>query len=468
MKKYLLSLLFIVLLFSNLLAVQDGTGNDVVDITKYSGTPVNYIRNNGGFLESLFNGTYRNIGMQPPNLVYVFDNSDLPEAIGGVIDLVDNIRYIFPRGEQITITDKLKLGEGTYIEHASISTNSSIEFANGTLSLLTQIQDSSLIYTGTGSFLSTADTGAQIIRLLRSRITCTNGVIFDLSTTIPSGIFIFDQSSILAAEDIGTIEGMGFVSSISRFINFGDGLKLVNNYQGIDINTLQMQQGLNNSIKHIDISGTCQQLSIRNFLGKPKSNEKIFYLNPNLAYESIVVANCPIDLSESGVDNTNIFDTGSLDNTSIGVKFTGNVNIPDSKKFVSMYYVGLSSVTTSNPTPQNFVTTWQENNLERFTSVSTGTVTYIGVENINVIVSLDLTISVAAASSWSFYLYKNGVQISNFPYNFDITIQLAGNKIHVFPKANVNLKTGDYLEIRLSGNNSTLTTYDGQGYIWQL
>lgn len=459
MKKILYIILFL-MLFSGLFAVEDGTGNDIVrnssvSTTTYRGTTDITLSNTSG---SLYITDINNTNklLLDPNLILVYEDFDFGTQGSSGIDISN--------GKVFALTNRTILPFQTLIMP---STDNSI-ITKGTIAMINSGQEylfkSSETFTGAVIF-------DQIILASAGDFGAGLGTCFDIRISTPNfnpfSTLLLNDTVFSDFDDIGTIEGLGSVGF--HFLNVlgcKDGLKFIN-ISSLDLLAVNFVDGVGAGNSCIDMStGTAQVVCNFNTISANATDDSYaFNIHPD---DNGYDPNFRATLIGNVVNSTNTFAPGSIDQTDPRVQFVGNVGIPDSTAFTSMYYTGLSSDTTASGTPINFVTEWQEDKLERFISVSTGTITYTGLEDVSVLVELDLTISVSTSSSWTFYIYKNDIQVANFPYSFDITIQLVDDKFHIFPGARIDLSTNDYLEIRVSGDGGTLTTYDGKGVIQKL
>jgi hypothetical protein len=372
------------------------------DNTFDSGSSSNRWRD-GYFARNLSDGTNTatlaeirtNLNNIPENIVYVNNIDDLPSAVGGKITLATNTVYEFKLGNLITLTDELAFSAGRIqLINALISTSKPITFVGGTGSVYNVIS-SNITFTGTRGF-ETAELGSGSIRWINVAITGTvTTKIYDITTTNPFGLAILDNVNILQCGAAGTFDGPGTAIIFNRLLNFSDGFTFVDNTSGVTIDFLETAFGQNavNSIL-VDISGTVGQISITRLHPTPKSNEKVFNFDSGLTFDGMVVANSPIDLTESGVDKTNIFETGSLDQTTIGVKFTGNVNIEDSTALAQIGFQNNTAIvdiySIDVPIKVNSGS-YSEDFSERFTTTAIGTATYTGLECVKVVVNDHMT-----------------------------------------------------------------------------
>jgi hypothetical protein len=309
-----------------------------------------------------------NLSNQPKNIVYVNSITDLPAPVGGFISLADETYYDFNQNVIDLSTKTLVLGESTIIASGTFITDSSFVITGGD----TTIKDTTILYYGTSALFVGTDVGDAIVRLLRVKAFHTlnpevpfpggNGQTFSISSTDPTALVLLESVAVIGPGSIGSIAVAAAVIKSVRTYYFGLGFQLTNN-TGIFIDTLEMKFGGNvPGCRFLDISGTNPQTVIESLYVQPASNEKVFYIDPAMNYTGIVVSSCPIDiLTNPGVTNSNIFDTGSLDQTSPRVKFTGNAFIPDSTAVSALKFVAnpYSTTVTLNDTPYSITTNWQ-------------------------------------------------------------------------------------------------------------
>ncbi|MFC1666163.1 hypothetical protein ACFLZF_00405 [Nanoarchaeota archaeon] len=401
--------------------------------------------------------------------VNVNSEIDLPAPVNGVITLSPSTTYQCGGSSiPLTLTSVLNFSHGSRMSYCYITMTKGFEFNRRA-----QVEDSVITYIGNGTLFYGADTGDGIIRLLRNTIYRTSGnatdsLNFNISSTNPNGLVIMDELAIINPNDIdnqvkmGTIKGASIIMEKLRSYYFADGFELINNYAGINIEKSEMTNGLNISDSiFIDISGISSQIVVSGLYAKPKNQEYVFYISPSLTYDSITISNNPVSLTEFGANRSNLFFNDSLTQETIGVKTSGNVNIPDSATVGYMYFNGGDSLTPipSLSTPVKINATWINKENERFDFNSTGKWTYTGIERKNTEIKATIVLDPQkdnANIAFNVYIAKNGVPVNDSVSSLEV---VAGGiaAFNTWTKESIN--TGDYFEVYVSRETSLEGAY---------
>jgi hypothetical protein len=398
-----------------------------------------------------------NLANIPKDIIYINTQADLPEAVEGVITLSPDTTYIFGGPSNLIVlndSQQLNFSSQTFAEYMFVTTSLPIHFSGGG-----RITNSIVTYTGNRSMIEGEDIGSGVLRFLRSNFIATNGQIINVSTTHPLGLVIIDNIAVLSApKGIGKIKGAGVIFDLFRAINFGGGINLEDNLQLAVITNLNFFNGLNNTgTVFINMSGNAGQIVIDRILVSPKSQEKIFYFDPNMTYTGISITNSPIDLTTNpNVNFSNVFENGSLDQSSIGVKAFGNVNIPDSTAVGYMYFNSKNDLTSipTLSTPVKVNGTWTNKESERFEFNSTGIWNYTGFDATNSEIKATIVLDPQKENAdiiFNVYIAKNGVVINDSIDSQEIP---AGATATFSPWTKEQIQTGDYFEVYISRETS--------------
>lgn len=189
------------------------------------------------------------------------------------------------------------------------------------------------------------------------------------------------------------------------------------------------------------------------------SNENMFDFKSTWTYDNMVVNACTLSQSSTWW----IFAAWSEDETNINFNFSANSNMPESIAFVNMTLASAQTVAITSiwvPVVVNDTTTggtniWTELwNTSRFTfNASTGRLTYIWLEEINVAISASASIE----KSWgwadiiSTLIAKNWTAISE-----SISTTQNNTPTSVGSIADVALVTWDFLELMVQNDSTTV------------
>jgi hypothetical protein len=128
--------------------------------------------------------------------------------------------------------------------------------------------------------------------------------------------------------------------------------------------------------------------------------------DPNTTYNgSIAVNGCTI----TGY-TTRVFEPTSYDTTTLGFKYIGNSNIPDSTSHarITALNEGGTQTLLDQSKIQRIVATFSENNPERFSTTAGGNVEYLGLEAITIqlMSTVTGTVSTGTNVNMNFYLVR--------------------------------------------------------------
>lgn len=324
----------------------------------------------------------------PSNKVIVNDLADLPTPIADVITLADNTLYEI--GPVINLTsNRIVLGN-----------NSILEGVNRRLS--------AFLSTTSGSLITATGVECRISCLTLGAAAATKLVDFD-----GGGVFTLRLEDVLSVIHTGiAVECTDALSCIlinTLFIGGTDALVCTGtNNTNMLLDTIGFADF---SGKGIDLGTSVWDdcsLSTSFFSGDSGS----FSLSGLVSSGNITAGNRFIIANNSfnglGTPLQNI------DSQDIRYLFISNSNIPDSKVAAQMFLTGSALTTTlvaATPTKIN-ATTWIAAVEDRFTVDASGTLTYIGEEDVEVEVSATVTGSgVSGSNEYNFYIAKNSTEL---------------------------------------------------------
>lgn len=341
------------------------------------------------------------------NIVYVHSAADFPTAVTGVITLDANVRYIGDNGQTpIIISDIIRFSSNSQIEEMTIVTSQPFETSSpGDFSII----DSIINYSGTGTLLDMASLSSFSFILRSTFIFSAAGTLFDLNSVTAQTALIIENMAVqwnpAFPGGMGVISDISFGMQTGQFLFFATGLVLEDN-AAVDIKTI-ISVGANTGGTHLTVNGTTQQnVQISGYSTNIGSTEYGFYFDPTTAFNGVVV------LAGSAIsDPLRAFQPGSFDQTTVGFKFLGNANIPDSTALLHMGALNQGGVSTtlSQNIVQRIVATFSAPDLERFTFTAWGNMEYLGGELSSFLLNSTITGTVATGTNIAvnFYLAVN-------------------------------------------------------------
>ena len=328
-----------------------------------------------------------NLANQPEHIIYVNTISDLPPPVAGEHILVANTIYDF---NLHTITSSSRLVLNGVADSFLVNGN--------------------FIYTGPGAaikLIAQSPNARQIINF-SAQATDVAGEIFDISAT-GAGIgapFILNLFSVYpidgvnpGANSIGTVSGVTFVSRIVQLLYVGGGLTLSDVLGGINVGELQIDFYPGATGTFLTITGTTSgSVQISGYTSIIDTGQKGIFIDPATTYLGSITFSGSTQTYEGTATKDDIFESGSLDNTSVGAKFTGNVNIPNSTVSGQAIALPVTPIVTDLPVANaqvilNLGTNFVWNNLERGEGSTTGVFTYDGLEDTLLLVDGNVEVS---------------------------------------------------------------------------
>lgn len=365
-----------------------------------------------------------------PQTVVVKAESDLPAPSAGVIQL-ECKQYIFSGVVPISNTLNIPITGGCFL----VAENQGSDGIN---------------YTGTGDLFTAVGAISGNTFMIGMFFTSPDGVVYNM--TAPPAVFLaiifciyFDVKS------MGTLNTLPFAFIISSVINFGDGIKAIDN-NGATFGRLFFQNGKNSvGSTMITISGTHTTVQIsQNFFITAGSNETVLNIEASSSVNAGVAVGNSLDISAGGLT----FDPASKRQDDIEWMFAANTGIAPSKEIGSFIVKGNATATSMTVQDQ-----WEDLNLnasavaggslERFTltNTTTGEMRYDGREdfdgNYTVAMTLDST---GGAQTYDFRILVNG---SVTPDGVELGISIAGNDVAMPFQSPVCLVQNDLVRMQV-------------------
>lgn len=370
-----------------------------------------------------------------PNLVYVYSLEDLPTPVGTAITLDADKMYVF--------SGEVNIGTN-YIE------------INGAGLKGTDPQKDQLISAASGAVLRSDGTSVFIENLA---VVLSGGgtSAYDFSDgTSTMYCNIFAGSSVLEgapSAGVGQISGFKAITMTKNYWNVTDGLKITGTVgkftaaycfiEGVTSGSgLEFLAGL--IIDDIDLSN-----NYFNYTGQT----------------GIKVSGAAVD---RGRVTTNMFrgvttPLDGINSYSPGWSMQQNTNIPNSRAFSFLYFNGNTTATTfpgTEPSFQKIAGSTTVVNEKRFTATGTNNkITYNDVDPIVGKVSVNVIAKAPAnGSEFSIGIAKNGIIIPAPIASMGTSVN--NQSFQITLNTEVDLLTGDYLEVFIKDNNTGTTSTD--------
>jgi len=329
-------------------------------------------------------------------VVKVFELSDFPAPVSGVITLEDGVKY------ELCATVNCGTNQITTVaggENLIVSANPF------TYKLITNVPNGTAFLIG--------DIGRFNIEEINIEAETTNqGTLFGFNSSTATTPFLFvNKCRFIGFNSLGTIEGTRGSMSDVLFSAATTGLTIDDTgtfpaswvLQGVAF------AGISNT--HLTFEGTNSLISLNQISAVPPSGVALFDFKSTGTYDAVFVNNCVF----SDVLGGSFLAAGSEDQTSVEFRFTDNLNTRDSAIKGSCYFVGNSTETTISAanTPVAISGTTTAGELERFTHNSAGILTYIGKEPTTLRIEGRAKIEVNSNLEEvviATYIYKNGSQ----------------------------------------------------------
>lgn len=347
-----------------------------------------------------------------PNRVFVTSMADFPAAVGGVITLAPFTKYSGDYNETtlvatdiIRFSEQSRLEDMTLVTSATFETESARDFG---------IKGCVITYTGTGTLFDMPAMGAIAFCQLSTFIFSAAGTLFGIGSVTPNTAVILENIAavFLAGGSLGAISNVSLGITTARFLGFGTGLSLADN-TGVDIRTVTSVDGGTGT--HLTVSGTTQgNVQVAGYGPTIQGVEYAFFFDPATTYNGVVtVSSCTIN------DPARVFAPTSYDQTTLGFKFLGNANIPDSTANVDLGALNQGGVQTvmtptSNRVKRLTVTAYSTILSERFGTTVDGNVEYTGTEATTLLFNGSVAGTVVSGTNidFEFYLMKNDSGLS--------------------------------------------------------
>jgi len=321
-----------------------------------------------------------------PNQVLVGAASDLPAPSAGDITLAADTEYLFT-GDVSIGTDRLVLSDNTVV----VALDSAI---------------ATLTYTGTGVMFTSTGNSNKIARIT---ISCANGTLFSIDGQ-GTGVFQLFDMTIAVVSTIGTwtalssqitnvafgsitTDGLLFAGAHGIFLGTGD-LFTITAGTLLDLGTATFDSFTFTS-SFPDVGASATMLS--GATGSANVNAGGF-----ATLQDILMVGAGTPLSGISADDTQW-------------QFVINSTISDTMPHSLISFNTPTTTTAAQNTPTLIVGTWTDEDKSQFTNTAAGRITYNGVKDITVAISIATSIEAASGSNKDItvYLALNGTEITN-------------------------------------------------------
>jgi len=321
-----------------------------------------------------------------PKQVLVGSISDLPAPSAGDITLADEIDYHFTSSFSL-VNDRLILGDNT---------------------IITAI-DSSLVtltYTGTGTMITSTGNSNKIARIT---LACPNGTLMNIDGQ-GTGIFQMFDMTVGVADTLGTWTAL---SSQITNVAFGsittDGLLFTGSH-GIFL--------ASGNLMNL-VAGTLFDLGTATFDGFSFTSSF-----PDIASGATMIdgaaASANINTGGFGTVQDVIMTGAGTALATISTddnqwQFSINSTIADTMAHSLISFNTPTTTTLTQDTPKLITGTWTDEDSSQFTNTAAGRITYNGVKDITIAISIATSIESASATNKDIvvYLALNGTEIAN-------------------------------------------------------
>jgi len=360
------------------------------------------------------------------NYVLVKSSADLPAASGGIITLTAGTLYEV--NGTIVLTNKINL--------------------NGCYMVGRDANNDKLVYTPGSGELFTGTKGGTL-RLLTLAATATGSKLFNLDMASTENLLVRD-AIIANCKDVGLVKG-GYITflSVVQFIGNVTGITYQNNTNLFLDNTAWFPTN----------SGTFEK-----FIGTFDIIEKLGgFSQPTTSLSATAFDITGITtINEGGnLKNTAFIGTGTKVNGTFSKKWEVDaMGLPTERdgSATGSLYVTTTAATdlTAANSPKKIAGTTATFELSRFTSPASNRLQYDGTKSRTFIVTATMsTLGASGSYVYSFYIYKNGTQITGSRQRAKAYSSL-GEIQTVTVVCTVTLAPGDYVEVWTENNDAAV------------
>ena len=220
----------------------------------------------------------------PNNVVYFTDASDLPAPVGGVITLEINTVYVMYNDDPTTSQKPILFADRIQVPDTGGCRITGIGLATALL-----------IYTGTGTFITTSSNFTGFLHIDELFISCPNGTLFNIDGVLPVGSEFFPRiflsnMGVFNTDTLGTIKTISVNFNVGAFFSCKQGLVL----DGIDEALIGDWRFANwqNDVGSIMLTAKNQLRfpKIQNCTFETTTNETAFDISPSIGDEPFIMS----------------------------------------------------------------------------------------------------------------------------------------------------------------------------------
>lgn len=360
--------------------------------------------------------------------VFVYTESDLPTPSLGIITLADDTEYRFLN--DVSTSNRFIMGDNCVISAAD----------EGLISLT---------YTGTGVMFTAADKTSS--NFTGIKLSCPSGTCFDMSSTTGNDSFFMSNCDVVC-DTIGDLDGMAFnYIRNCQIIATNTGLSFANAHLAFLCYNTYFNLSTATTAKAIDL-GTATFTAIHIDVLLFNMDAATSYCISGAAASANLVATgfatvirCQQLGSSTFLENISEYDDKW--------EFALNANAINSKDLALATHAGATIAIGAAATPVIVGATWAQQDMHRFTHTISGRWTYTGKgTNVDITASISADI-VTGTDNVTFFLYKDGVQITNSAITREFTAGNIGNMSLIW---NLQLETNDYIELWVQNDDTAV------------
>lgn len=358
--------------------------------------------------------------------INVYSIDDFPTPSGGIITLADDTEYYILA--DISTANRFIFGDNTILSGADSN-------------LVT------LTYTGTGTMMTIAD---KNVKIKNCGFSCTSGTFVSCTSTTGDHTFEFFDCRV-SCDTVGTIADQKLFHLYNvNFTNITtDGITFSGDFDSVLLRVLQatMPSG----------TGSLMDLGTATFFYWTM-DQGLFYCDTTGAVLTGLANSGNIDADGLGVLlNSRQFGTAPpLNNISqYDDRWVSALNphVPDSFDLCLVSHAGSTLTIAAPATPVIIGATWADEDSHRFTTTVGGRFTYTG-QGTHCSITASITADIASGiDDCSFFIYLNGVQITNSRITREFNSGDPGNLSLIWE---LELEKNDYIELWAQNDDTSV------------
>ncbi len=363
------------------------------------------------------------------NVVVVNVMGDFPSPVSGVITL---------------------LPDTAYLVSAALTTSDRFVFASNTVMLGTDRFVAGLTYTGAGDFFTSSEVSIHIKDIT---LDCPSGTVFNFSSTGGDDIFLMDNLTITSCDNLGTMTGIAG----ARFSNIIMQDIKTSGITFTGSNGVLFLSGTLNTVNggaYLDLgAATFEAIACISCFSTLASGTN--FIDGLVSSGNITAGNL------GSVTDSRFFGAGTpLNNisaTDSRWQFALNDDIPDTRPdgLLSLQGNATETVIAVSGTPVLIEGTWTVEKTAQFTGTAAGRLTYDGIKDATIPITLSISIDAASGGDKqiSLYLFKNGSEVTNATKTGTVA---SGKQTSITIAWQDTFAMNDYVEAFVSNDSNTV------------